>query len=135
MSLEVGGKDHHLGLEPAARFAATLARAILEEGLPANSLLNVNVPNGRPLQGARWTRLGKRVYRDQVDARKDLRGRSYFWIGGPEVDVSGTPDSDGIAVRDGFVSITPLDLDLTSHRLLEQLPSWNLPGFEAILAR
>jgi 5'-nucleotidase len=120
-------------LEPAARFAHALAHAILAEGLPGKTLLNVNVPNRGPLRGYRWTRLGERAYRDQVDVRTDLRGQRYFWIGGPELDVVDAPGSDGAAVRGQAVSITPLDLDLTSHRLLESLPGWRLPGFEAIL--
>ncbi len=122
------------GLAEAARFAGILARAILTEGLPPNTLLNVNVPSHGALLGARWTRLGQRIYGDRVEARTDPRGQHYFWIGGAELDVAGAPDSDGIAVRDRFVSITPLDLDLTSHRLLESLPGWRLPGFESILA-
>ena len=130
ISLERGPAE---GLEPAARFAHALAHAILAEGMPGKTLLNVNVPNRGALRGYRWTRLGERAYRDQVDVRTDLRGQRYFWIGGPELDVADAPGSDGEAVRARAVSITPLDLDLTSHRLLEALPGWRLPGFEAIL--
>jgi 5'-nucleotidase len=130
ISLERGPTD---GLEPAARFAHAIAKAILSEGLPPKTLLNVNVPNRGPLRGYRWTRLGERAYRDQVEVRTDLRGQRYFWIGGPELDVVDAPGSDGAAVRTHAVSITPLDLDLTSHGLLESLPGWRLPGFEAIL--
>jgi 5'-nucleotidase len=122
------------GVAPAARFAHALAHAILAEGLPPGSLLNVNVPNHGPLRGYRWTRLGKRLYRDQVETRTDPRGRKYFWIGGPPLDSEESVDADGPAVAAGMVSVTPLDLDLTSHRLLERLPGWRLPGFEAILA-
>ena len=91
------------------------------------------MPNHGKIQGYRWTRLGQRVYREQVEMRTDLRGQRYFWIGGPELDVEDVPDSDVTAVRSGFVSVTPLDLDLTSHQLLGSLPGWRLPGFEAIL--
>jgi 5'-nucleotidase len=130
VSLERGPRA---GLEPAARFARALAHAILVEGLPPKTLLNVNVPNHGELRGYEWTRLGQRAYRDQVDVRTDLRGQRYFWIGGPEIEVADAPGSDGEAVRAGLVSITPLDLDLTSHELLAALPGWRLPGFEAIL--
>ncbi len=130
ISLERGDSR---GIEQAARFAHALAHAILSEGLPAKTLLNVNVPNRAELQGYRWTRLGQRAYRDQVEVRTDLRGQRYFWIGGPEIEVEDAPGSDGQAVRAGVVSITPLDLDLTSHTLLGALPGWRLPGFEAIL--
>lgn len=119
---------------PAARFAHALAHAILTEGLPSKTLLNVNVPNAGPLRGYRWTRLGQRVYRDQVDVRADLRGRRYYWIGGPELEAEDVPGSDTEAVKGQIVSVTPLDLDLTSHTMLDCLPGWRLPGFEAILA-
>jgi 5'-nucleotidase len=131
-SLERGPKE---GLDVAKRFAHALAHAILAEGLPKGTLLNVNVPNHGPLRGYRFTRLGQRVYRDQVEVRTDLRGQRYFWIGGPEVPVSDAPDADGTSVADSVVSVTPLDLDLTSHELLSALPGWRLEGFEAILAQ
>jgi len=132
ISLQRGPKS---GFQIAADFAHALAHAILSEGLPAKTLLNVNVPNveGKPVRGYQWTRLGERVYRDQVEVRQDLRGRRYFWIGGPEVDAEDLPGSDVTACKQGLVAVTPLDLDLTSQGLLEKLPGWRLKGFEAIL--
>jgi 5'-nucleotidase len=125
----------------AAQFAHALARAVLAAGLPPGTLLNVNVPasdhagggNGSALRGYRWTKLGKRLYRDQVDERADLRGRRYYWIGGPAAGYGDVPGSDCHAVRDGVVSVTPLDLDLTHAGLLERLPQWNLEGFDRVL--
>jgi 5'-nucleotidase len=132
ISLERGAPE---GLRPAADFAHALAHAILVEGLPGGSgaLLNVNVPNHGPLRGYRWTRLGQRLYRDQVEKRTDPRGRRYFWIGGPALPSGDGPDADGAAVEASVVSVTPLDLDLTSNALLGQLPGWRLAGFQAIL--
>jgi 5'-nucleotidase len=132
MSLERGGPE--AGLGAAADFAHALTRAILAEGLPGSTLLNVNVPNHGPLRGYAWTRLGQRLYRDQVDTRTDPRGRRYFWIGGPALPSQDGPDADGSAVERSVVSVTPLDLDLTSAALLERLPGWRLAGFEAVLA-
>ncbi len=130
ISLQRGAKDV---LPVAASFGHALAHAILAAGLPPKSLLNVNVPGGTPA-GYRWTRLGERIYRDSVDARTDPYGRKYFWIGGPPVDAEeDAEDSDCTVVRRGAVSVTPLELDLTSHPLLSSLPGWRLPGFEAIL--
>ena len=130
ISMERGPAE---GYPKAGELARALGHAILTEGLPPKTLLNVNVPNHGKIHGYRWTRLGQRVYREQVEMRTDLRGQRYFWIGGPELDVEDVPDSDVTAVRSGFVSVTPLDLDLTSHQLLGALPGWRLPGFEAIL--
>ncbi len=116
----------------AARFAHALARAILAKGLPEETLLNVNVPRGAP-RGYRWTRLGRRLYRDQVEERADLRGRRYYWIGGPTIGFGDVEGSDGVAMRDEAVSVTPLDLDLTHSGLLARLPGWRLDGFEALV--
>jgi hypothetical protein len=117
----------------AARFARALAHAILAEGLPPKTLLNVNVPNHGKLQGYRWTRLGQRVYRDQVEIRTDLRGARTSGSAAPSSTPRTCPTADGTAVRCGIVSVTPLDLDLTSHELLGSLPGWRCPDFEAIL--
>lgn len=130
ISLERGPLE---GYALAARFAHAVAHAILAEGLPPKTLLNVNLPNRGPIRGYRWTRLGQRTYRDQVEVRTDLRGQRYFWIGGPELEGEDAVDSDVTAVKTGRASVTPLDLDLTAHRLLDALPGWHLPGFEAIL--
>jgi 5'-nucleotidase len=117
----------------AAGFAHALARAILVEGLPSGTLLNVNVPHKARLDGYRWTRLGKRLYRDQVDERADLRGRRYYWIGGPAAGFGDVPGSDCHAVEAGLVSVTPLGLDLTHAGLLDRLPEWRLEGFDAMM--
>jgi len=116
----------------AARFTHAVAHAILEQGLPPATVLNVNVPPG-DLSGYRFTCLGRRIYRDLVDVRKDPRGRHYYWIGGPDIGHGDVPGSDCDAVANGHASITPLDLDLTHHGLLETLPGWKLKGFEAVL--
>jgi 5'-nucleotidase len=115
----------------AARFAASLAREVLARGLPTGTLLNVNLAGAQP-RGYTWTRLGRRVYREQIEERVDLRGKRYFWIGGPAVAEADAPGTDCEAVRCGLVSVTPLDLDLTSRALQGALPEWRLDGFEAV---
>jgi 5'-nucleotidase len=135
MSLE-WKRGMHKSQEPftaAAEFAHALARAVLAEGLPTGTLLNVNVPNADAPRAYRWTKLGKRLYRDQVDERADLRGRRYYWIGGPAAGYGDVPGSDCHAVRDGLVSVTPLDLDLTHAGLLDRLPRWSLDGFDRVV--
>lgn len=118
--------------EHAARFAHALGSAVLAEGLSKGTLLNVNVPAGKP-RGYRWTRLGRRVYDDVVEARADLRGRAYYWIGGPASGFDDLPGTDCRAVAQELVSVTPLDLDLTHDGLLAQLPDWRLAAFEAVV--
>lgn len=124
-------RENAARFETAARFAHAVARATLREGIPSGTLLNINVPQVVRGSAFRWTRLGRRVYRDQVDERRDLRGRRYYWIGGPAEGFGDVEASDLHAVRDGFPSVTPLDLDLTHAGLLGQLPGWRLEGFEA----
>jgi 5'-nucleotidase len=115
----------------AAEFGAALAAEIVRRGakaLPDASLLSVNVPPG-PIAGYRVTFLGRRVYRDQVEVRQDLRGRSYYWIGGPEENATDLPGSDLSAVRDGLASVTPLSLDLTHAGLIGELGNWQVGKF------
>lgn len=116
----------------AAELVSALVQETLQRGpkqaIPASTLLNVNVPAG-PLYGFQVTFLGRRVYRDQVDARQDLRGRSYYWIGGPEENATDLPGSDCSAVRTGYASVTPLGLDLTHRGQFAALTGWDLANF------
>ncbi|MBN2388700.1 MAG: 5'/3'-nucleotidase SurE [Anaerolineales bacterium] len=110
----------------AAVVGRRIAAKALAEGLPEGILLNVNVPY-LPLEqikGLVVTRQGLRVYRDALDARQDPRGRPYYWIGG-EFPI-GIPEegTDYGAIQSGFVSITPLQLDLTARQALETLKTW-----------
>jgi 5'-nucleotidase len=122
-------------LGPAIGFARALVAALLVEGLPPNTLLNVNVPCSVP-RGYSVTRLGRRVYREQVEVRKDLRGKAYYWIGGPALpDAPETQDTDCAALRDGLVSVTPLDLDLTSRDRSGIWRGRHLGGFANVHSR
>src|SRR5690348_5261972 len=112
----------------ASVFAARLARRVLREGLESDVLLNVNVPRGRraDIRGVRVTRLGRREYRDELIRRKDPFGRDYFWIGGGPPGGLGEPGTDLHAVAAGYVSVTPVQLDLTHHDLIEHIADWDL---------
>jgi 5'-nucleotidase len=112
----------------AAGFAARVARRVLREGLDRDVLLNVNVPRGSrsDIKGVEVTRLGRREYRDELIRRKDPIGRDYFWIGGGPPGGIGEPGTDLHAVNAGYVSITPVQLDLTNHALIEHIASWGL---------
>jgi len=111
----------------AARFAATLARKVLESGRN-DVLLNVNVPAipGNEIVGVEITRLGKRIYRDVLVERQDPRGHKYYWIGGePPMGVI-EDGTDIAALAANKISVTPLQLDLTAHHMLNELRSWQL---------
>jgi 5'-nucleotidase len=109
--------------EVAGRVARLIAMRVLVGGLPGNTLLNVNVPPQSP-RGLRMTRLGHRVYKEKIVEQADPRGRSHYWIGGGEARWDDLEGTDMGAVHDGYVSLTPLHLDLTNHRALAQLGDW-----------
>jgi 5'-nucleotidase len=110
----------------AALVAATVARNILEHGLSRGELVNVNVPAVTPeeCEGIEVTRLGKRVYQDELVQRVDPRGIPYFWIGGPPPSGLAVPGTDFHAVVNRRVAVTPIHLDLTGRRLLKRLRTW-----------
>lgn len=101
-------------LEHAADFATAFAMHILEIHPPSGQtlLLNVNFPAREPV-GIRSTRLGRRLYDDEVTVRHDPRGAEYYWVGGPGAHHQPLEGSDTEAVDAGFVSVTPLSLDAT----------------------
>ena len=110
--------------------AAAVARQVVQkvalEGLPEGVLLNVNVPylTEDELKGFMITRQGLRLYRDELDARKDPRGKSYYWIGGQFPIGVLEEGTDYGAIKAGFVSITPLQLDLTACDAMEGMKKW-----------
>ncbi|MGI8497021.1 MAG: 5'/3'-nucleotidase SurE [Gemmatimonadaceae bacterium] len=93
---------------------------------PPDTLLNVNLPplHGADIRGVRLTRLGRRVYSDSLQPMKDPWGREIYWIGGGSASWSGEDDSDFRAIAEGYISVTPLHLDLTHHRLLDEPVTW-----------
>jgi 5'-nucleotidase len=101
----------------AASFAARLAHVVSERGMPRDTLLNVNVPGvpSSELRGCRVTRQGKRRYGDALVEQVDPRGRKYFWIGGEDLGFIPAEGTDCTAVAGGYISITPLHLDLTNY--------------------
>jgi 5'-nucleotidase len=101
----------------AARAAAVMADAILRRPLPARTFLNINVPKGEP-KGYRVTVLAKRNHVTSVAERHDPKGRAYFWIEEGQNDWEPHDRSDYQAVRDGYISVTPLHPDLTAHHAL-----------------
>jgi 5'-nucleotidase len=121
----------------AAKAAATVARNVLEHGLSRGELINVNVPaaTAEDCDGYEVTRLGKRVYQDQLVERLDPRGIPYFWIGGPPPSGLAVPGTDFHAVVNRRIAVTPIHLDLTGRRLLRRLRTWNWPPPELELPK
>jgi 5'-nucleotidase len=112
---------------PAARAAALVAEAVLDRGLPKFTFLNVNVPRGRN-KGFRVTVQARRNHVTVIDRRLDPRQRPYYWIEEGQNEWEPHDRSDYQAVRDGFISITPLQPDMTAHDALEYLEALPLVG-------
>jgi 5'-nucleotidase len=114
----------------AAGFARRLAAWVIERGLPADTLLNVNVPapvDGRPVRGFALTRMGRRRYGDAIVEKVDPRGKKYYWIGGEELEFEDTEGTDFHAVSQGLISVTPIHLDLTNYKSFDALRALQLP--------
>lgn len=105
-----------------------LEQLLTRSSYPEDTLLNVNLPTVPPdeVRGIKVTSLGRRRYSDSLTRDTDPSGREYFWIGGGVSSWSGGRDSDFRAVEDGFISVTPLHLDLTNYELLEEIRGWDL---------
>ena len=122
MEIDERGETHY---EIAARFAQTLGGEALQRGLEEGTFLNVNVPAGAP-KGVRFTRQGTRTYRAAAVERLDPSGRPYYWIAGADTTPTGEADGDHLAIREGYISISPLHANLTHAPSLETLPDWDL---------
>ncbi|HPH96953.1 MAG TPA: 5'/3'-nucleotidase SurE [Anaerolineaceae bacterium] len=113
---------------PAARAARRVVAAALAHELPKNAILSINVPYlpDDQIRGVRVTRMGTRIYNDALDSREDPRGRPYYWIGGASPTGLAEDGTDYGALVEGYVSVTPLELDLTDYALHRTLQEWNL---------
>ncbi len=103
-----------------------LGSLIGRQDFPDETFFNVNIPDVPPeeIAGVRVTSLGRRVYSDSLTRSEDPRGYEYFWIGGGVSHWSGRVDSDFRAVQAGFISVTPMRLDLTNFQLMEDVRRW-----------
>ena len=111
----------------AAALAAGLAAKMLARALPANTLLNLNVPAGHDYKGIRVTRQGRKLWENALQETRDPWGRPRYWIGGGTQVPDSSRDTDVRAIRDGYASITPIHLDLTNHAGLRSLEEeWQL---------
>ncbi len=135
-SLDGGEKGHgYLDYAATARIARLIVRTALTNGLPKGVFLNVNVPYlpAEEIKGIQLTRKGLRIYRDELEKRQDPRGQYYYWISGQSP--TGVPEkgTDFGALVEGYVSVTPLQLDLTAYHHMLGLSEWgwqngNLPA-------
>jgi 5'-nucleotidase len=127
VAMSLATADHEpRHFDTAARAAVEIVARLRADPLPADTILNVNVPDRawEDIAGFEVTRLGNRHRSEPCVSAQDPRGRSFFWIGpaGPEQDAG--PGTDFDAIRRGYISITPIQVDLTRYQALEQVASW-----------
>lgn len=130
IAISFAGGDLRADLTHLAKQVPVLTRLLRHvtslPAFPPNTLLNVNLPpvDDGEVRGFRLTRLGRRVYSNSITPMRDPWGREIFWIGGGHASWTGEVDSDFRAVEEGFVSVTPLQLDLTHYNVLEGAATW-----------
>ena len=115
-------RDHDF--TEAARMAREITAKVLAEGIPAGTLLNINVPKGLPV-GIRVTKQGFKTARPVIRENIDPRGKPYYWIGEVREGFRAEGGTDFEAVDEGYVSVTPMRSDLTDHATLDHLQNWN----------
>jgi 5'-nucleotidase len=130
IAISFAGGDLRADLTHLAKQVPVLTRLLRHitslPAFPPNTLLNVNLPPAEDgeVRGFRLTRLGRRVYSNSITPMRDPWGREIFWIGGGHASWTGEVDSDFRAIEEGFVSVTPLHLDLTHYNVLEGAATW-----------
>lgn len=135
MSLVTHNHEAH-NFETAARAAVEIVTRLKADPLPADTILNVNVPDlpWGDIRGFEVTRLGNRHRAEGCIAQRDPRGNQVYWIGPAGREQDSGPGTDFHAVRNGFISITPIQVDLTRYQALEKVASW-VGGLTAALDR
>jgi len=114
----LSNKKNQYFFEFSARVALSSALSILENPLPPGTFLNLNIPPP-PVKGVKGTCLGQKRYDPEIVVKKDPRNKTYYWIGTGSPKAFGGKDSDIAAVKQGYISVTPLQLDLTDFRTLK----------------
>ncbi len=118
--------DEEFRFEVGARYGARVASSVLQEGLPPETILNVNVPDcpARAIRGVKVTCLSRRRFENPIVEKVDPRGRKYYWIAGTRISWSRRNDADHEAVERRMVSVTPIHLDTTHYEVLPQVKQW-----------
>ncbi|MCP4632744.1 MAG: 5'/3'-nucleotidase SurE [candidate division Zixibacteria bacterium] len=106
----------------AAEFTGKVVKHILKNGLPEDTLLNINVPNTASAKADKYaiTIQGRRIYEDVLYEKIDPRGKPYYWIGGVEGELRGGRQTDLAAINNGIISVTPLHMDLTNYKVIDK---------------
>jgi 5'-nucleotidase len=114
--------------EPTKAFVEKITRQVLQNGLPSNTVLNVNFPNLEEtnINGIKICRQAKAFWQEKFDKRKTPTGKEYYWLTGEFINQDKGEDTDEWALANGYISIVPVQFDLTAHHAIQTLNSWEL---------
>lgn len=116
-------------MSDAAKAAKEICKKVLSQGVPKNHIFNVNIPKMKSLddlQGIKITKLGVKIYQNNFEERRDPKGDVYYWLAGELVQQPEDKDTDIFAVKNKYISITPINIDLTDYDLISKMKAWNL---------
>jgi 5'-nucleotidase len=118
--------DWNADFEPIKSFVRTITLGVLENGLPESVVLNVNFPKlkEKEIRGIKICRQAKAIWMEKFDKRKTPQGRDYFWLTGEFVNQDKGEDTDEWALANGYISVVPVQFDLTAHHAIQQLNTW-----------
>ena len=114
--------------EPIKSHVKQIALGVLEKGLPEGVILNVNFPklSKENIKGIKICRQAKAMWQEEFDKRTNPQGKDYYWLTGKFVNLDKGTDTDEWALENGYISIVPVQFDLTAHHAMQQLNSWEL---------
>jgi len=116
--------------EPAKAFIKKITENVLENGLPDGVILNVNIPKlpEKEIKGIKICRQAKAMWTEKFDKRTNPMGRDYYWLTGKFVNMDNGEDTDEWALANGYVSVVPVQFDLTAHHAIQGLNGWGMNG-------
>ena len=114
--------------EPAKKYVKTITQNVLKNGLPKGVVLNVNIPklSASKIKGTKVCRQAKAMWVEDFDKRTNPQGRDYYWLTGEFVNQDKGTDTDEWALEQGYVSVVPIQFDLTAHHFIQDLNGWEL---------
>jgi 5'-nucleotidase len=123
-------EDHTaIDMTIAATAAKEVCKQILAHGIPKNHIFNVNIPAVRnidEIKGIKTCKLGVKIYKNNFEERKDPNGNIYFWLAGELIEMPEDADTDIYAVKNKYISVTPINIDLTDYQLIKKMNDWKL---------
>lgn len=120
--------DFKSDMSLAAAFTSKVAKIVMEKKLPKDTFLNINIPPGTKdtVKGVQITRQGSGRYDEYFEQRIDLSGRAYYWLTGKKMNLDTEDDIDDVVVAKNKISITPIHIDMTNHKMLDELKKWEI---------